>query len=102
MTVVQAKGLRGAQLMGTPVLYEQYRDYCWRDVFLTYAIFNKLAPEMPPAQWKIMDLVLRAAVEPQFVIDTELLTAHYNDVIADKEELMRAANADKDSLMSND
>ena len=101
-TVVQAKGLHRAQLMGTPALYEQYRDYCRRDVFLTYAIFNKLAPEVPAPQWKILDLVLRAAVEPQFVIDTELLTAHYNDVIADKEELMRAANADKDSLMSND
>ncbi len=101
-TVVQAKGLHRAQLMGTPALYEQYRDYCRRDVFLTYAIFNKLAPEVPASQWKILDLVLRAAVEPQFVVDYDLLKAHYDDVVAEKEELMRAADADKTILMSND
>ena len=100
--IIKVKGMRRAQIMGQPVLWEQYKDYCRRDVYLMRAIFNKLAPEVPASQWKILDLVLRAAVEPQFVIDTELLTAHYNDVIADKEELMRAANADKDSLMSND
>ena len=49
-----------------------------------------------------MDLVLRAAVEPQFVIDYDLLKAHYDDVVNDKEELMMAANSDKASLMSND
>ena len=31
-----------------------------------------------------------------------LLKAHYDDVVADKEELMRAADADKTILMSND
>ena len=100
--IAKVKGMRRAAIMGNPVLWEQYKDYCRRDVYLMAAIFNKLAPEMPPAQWKIMDLVLRAAVEPQFVIDYDMLNAHYEDVKADKEELMRAANADKDSLMSND
>src|SRR5208282_326634 len=83
-------------------LWAQYQDYCRNDVYLMRAIFNKLAPEMPLAQWKVMDLVLRAAVEPQFVIDYDMLEAHYNDVKAEKEKLMRAADADRASLMSND
>jgi DNA polymerase len=57
---------------------------------------------MPPAQFAFMDLTLRAAAVPQFVIDHDLLAAHYADVVADKEELMRAADADRDALMSND
>src|SRR5208282_2003214 len=100
--IAKVKGMRRAAIMGNPVLWEQYKDYCRRDVYLMRAIFNKLAPEMPPSQWKVMDLVLRAAVEPQFVIDYDMLEAHYNDVKADKEELMRAADADRASLMSND
>ena len=100
--IAKVKGMRLAQIMARPVLWAQYKDYCRRDVYLMRAIFNRLAPEMPAPQWKYMDLVLRACVEPQFVIDYELLKAHYDDVITDKEELMRAANSDKTTLMSND
>src|SRR5208282_3541783 len=99
---VQVKGMRLAQIMGNPVLWARYKDYCRHDVYLMRAIFNKLAPEMPPAQWKVMDLVLRAAVEPQFVIDYDMLESHYNDVVNDKLELMKAANSNKLELMSND
>jgi DNA polymerase len=101
-TIVQVKGMRRASIMGNPVLWAQYKDYCRRDVYLMRSIFNKLAPEMPKSQWKVMDLVLRAAVEPQYVIDYDMLKAHYDDVVAEKEELMRAANTDRDNLMSND
>ena len=100
--IAKVKGMRRAEIMGQPVLWEQYKDYCRKDVYLMRAIFNRLAPEMPKPQWKIMDLVLRAAVEPQFRVDYELLKAHYDDVVAEKEELMRAADADKTILMSND
>ncbi len=100
--IAKVKGMRRAEIMGQPVLWEQYKDYCRKDVYLMRAIFNRLAPEMPKAQWKWMDLVLRACVEPQFVVDIEMLEQHLQDVIADKEELMRAANSDKETLMSND
>ena len=98
----QVKGQRLAEIRDYPALWAQYQAYCMHDVVLMYQIFNKLAPEMPISQWKVMDLVLRAAVEPQFVIDYDLLKAHYDDVVNDKEELMRAANSDKLELMSND
>ena len=101
-TIAKVKGMRRAAIMGQPALWEQYKDYCRRDVYLMAAIFYKLLPEMPPAQWKVMDLVLRAAVEPQFVIDYGMLMEHYQDVCDEKEILMKLANSDKDSLMSND
>ena len=100
--IAKVKGLRRAAIMGNPVLWAQYQDYCRRDVYLMASIFHKLAPEMPKSQWKVMDLVLRAAVEPQYVIDYDMLQQHYNDVVADKEELMRLANSNKLELMSND
>jgi DNA polymerase len=101
-TIAQVKGMHRAEIMGQPALWQAFQSYCKHDVDLTYQIFNKLAPEMPSAQFAFMDLVLRAAVVPQFVIDHDLLAAHYADVVADKEKLMREANADRDSLMSND
>ena len=101
-TIAQVKGMHRADIMGQPELWQNFKSYCAHDVDLTYQIFTKLAPEVPPAQWRVMDLVLRAAVEPQFVIDYDLLKAHYDDVVNEKEELMRLANTDKDSLMSND
>jgi len=89
--IAKVKGMRRAAIMGDPVLWARYKDYCRHDVYLMREIFNKLAPEMPPAQWKVMDLVLRAAVEPQFVIDSVMLKEHYDDVVNDKLELMKAA-----------
>ena len=100
--IAAVKGMRRAQIMANPVLWAQFKDYCLHDVELTYAIFCKLAPEVPKSQWKVLDLVLRAAVEPQFVIDYDMLKAHYEDVVNDKENLIKAANSDKTSLMSND
>ena len=101
-TSAQVKGMRLAAIMSNPVLWEQYKDYCRRDVYLMRAIFNQLLPEMPPSQWKVMDLVLRAAVEPQYVIDYDMLNKHYADVVDEKNQLMIAANSNKLDLMSND
>lgn len=100
-TIIKVKGMHRGDIMGQPVLWAQYQDYCRRDVYLMSAIFYKLLPEMPVSEFKVMDLVLRAAVEPQFVVDYDMLKAHYDDVIADKEALMRAANSNKLDLMSS-
>ena len=100
-TIIKVKGMRRAEIMGQPALWEQYKVYCRRDVYLMAAIFYKLLPEMPPSQFKWMDLVLRAAVEPQLVIDHDLLKAHYDDVVNDKEDLIKAAESNKIDLMSN-
>ena len=71
-TVAQVKGMHRAEIMGQPALWQAFQSYCKHDVDLTYQIFNKLAPEMPSAQFAVMDLTLRAAVVPQFVIDHDL------------------------------
>jgi len=98
--IAKVKGLRRAAIMGNPVLWAQYQDYCRHDVYLMRAIFNRLAPEMPPSQWKVMDLVLRAAVEPQFHVNVEMLEQHLQDVITEKERLLFECGANKDDLMS--
>ena len=51
--IAKVKGMRRAAIMGNPVLWEQYKDYCRRDVYLMRAIFNRLAPEMPTAAMEV-------------------------------------------------
>ena len=96
------KGMHRAQIMGQPALWQAFKQYCAHDVDLTYQIFNKLAPEFPRSEFRVMDLVLRAAICPQFHVDVPLLEQHLADVIAEKERLLLECGADKGDLMSTE
>ena len=101
-TIAQVKGMRRAQIMGQPVLWKAFKEYCAHDVELTWQIFNLLAPEMPRTEFRVMDLVLRCAVTPVFHADIPLLERHLQEVAAEKERLLVEAGADKGDLMSTE
>jgi hypothetical protein len=81
-------------------LWPAYAEYNRQDVRILKAIFNKLAPTFSKAEYRLMDLVLRCAVQPQFVADLPRLEAHLKKVRADKEQLLASANVEKAQLMS--
>ena len=87
-TIARVKGMRRAAIMGNAALWFDFKHYAADDVRLMHAIFNKLAPEYPRSEYKVMDLVLRAAVQPRFVCDIAMLEQHLEDVQAEKQELV--------------
>lgn len=98
--VLNALGKR--RLDFTPEELERYGQYCVNDVELTYKLFNILVPSFPKNELKVIDVTLRMFTEPVLELDVPLLKQHLEDVKSRKQRLMKAAEADREALMSND
>jgi DNA polymerase len=103
--VLAAIGLRRADF--PPHQLEQYGEYCKNDVALTRTLFHRLmlpglGAGFPMKELKVIDTTLRMFVEPSLRLSLPLLEAHLENVKEKKLKLLQAAEADKDSLMSND
>ncbi len=84
-TAIQnAKGKSRAEILRDPDFYKTYQEYANNDNEMNAAIFDKLLPEFPTGERRIMDRVLRCAVEPAFVCDTDMLRQHLDDLEAEK------------------
>lgn len=81
-------------------LWDEMCQYCEDDNKKCATIFWKLIPEFPITEWKVMDLVIRATVEPKFQADDDLLQQHYDHIIVEKQRLLDEAQAEKKELMS--
>ena len=80
----------------------KYASYCVNDVSLTVALFNKLVEGFPQRELKVIDLTLRMFIEPVLELNLPLLETHLESVKEKKAKLLAAAEADRESLMSND
>lgn len=98
--VVTAEGKTRASF--TPEELARYGEYCKNDVVLTRKLFNIFMEVFPPAELKVIDVTLKMFIQPELELDTEMLKAHLDNVKTNKEKLLQVAEADKDSLMSND
>lgn len=81
-------------------LWSPHVDYTKGDVANCHTIFDRLAPGFPAGEWKVMDLVLRAAVQPQFQPNIEMLRAHHAKLVADKENLIERSGLTREQLSS--
>lgn len=101
-------GMRRAEIQARPALYQDFMEYGKNDADLCYGIFEKLvlSGEFPMSEIFVMDMVLRCAVQPQFIADIPLLQQSLAAIEAEKERTLAEAmlmGADgKGSLMSND
>jgi hypothetical protein len=93
-TISQAAGLRRQDLLGNPGLWRAYQAYANNDNELSALILDRCLPIFPKEERKIMNAVLRCAVVPKFVIDTDMLNAHMADVRDQKIDTLIAAGAD--------
>lgn len=89
--IESVKGLRRSQIIANPLLWQAFQAYANNDNDMSYAIWAKLFPEFQTAERRIMDRVIRCAVEPKFQIDTGMLRAHLQDLADDKVALLAAA-----------
>ena len=85
----------------TPRDLAQYGEYCKNDVELTYKLLHEFLPKVSPNELKIMDITTRMFSEPVLELDMLLLEQHLSEVKERKTQLLEAANAHKDILMSN-
>lgn len=98
----RVKGMRRMEILAAPNLWQEFKGYAIRDNINCEAIFHNLYALMPWSERRLMDLVLRCAVEPRFQVDTQLLDDHIKDVQLAKENLLIAANnVDKTVIMSS-
>ena len=96
--IENVKGMHRADILASG-RWRNYCDYAMQDVELTQANFWKLLPDFPSSERRVMDRVLRAAVEPAFRIDIDMLRAHLEDLKADKIRMLRlAAGAKEEDL----
>ena len=81
--VDDAKGMRRADFSTDSLA--RYAEYCRNDVELTYAIFQKMmVAGFPKSELKLIDLTLSMFIHPVLRLDTEALTLHLIDTVAQK------------------
>jgi DNA polymerase len=85
--LVKVKGLTRAQIIALG-LWNEFKNYALRDVENCAGIFQILLPEFPRSERRLMDLVLRCAIEPVFQLDVPMLKAHLDQVRLDKAALL--------------
>ena len=103
--VVSALGLRREDFPEAQLA--QYGEYCKNDVHLTRTLFHRLmmpglGAGFPPKELKVIDTTLRMFIDPTLRLNLPMLESHLENVKEKKRKLLEAAEADKDSLMSND
>jgi DNA polymerase len=98
--VVNASGKRRMDFSSEDL--DRYARYCINDVRLTYDLFNRISQEFPARELRVIDLTLRMFLEPTLELNLPLLESHLESVKEKKAALLAAAEADRESLMSND
>ena len=105
--LAKVKGLPLEVIKQSPELYNDYVEYACIDVTLCKGIFDRLAPDFPPSEMAIMDMILRCTIEPRFVLDENALALHLHNVQQEKANVLASAMAltganGKEALRSND
>ena len=100
-TLAQMKNKRRADIM-TEGLWPDFCAYAKTDVSNCREAFKLMYRDFPTGERKVMDLVLRCAVEPKFVVNQELFTQHLVELRQHKANLLDLCGVTVDDLMSTD
>lgn len=101
-------GMSRELIQANQQLYASFIDYGLNDADICYGIFEKLVltGEFPMSEIFVMDMVLRCAVQPQFISNVDLLRQNLITIQQKKEQTLAQAmllGADgKSDLMSNE
>lgn len=98
--IENVKGMHRADIMASQHLWHAFTGYALQDVLLLRTIFDGLSPEFPVSERRVMDRVLRCAVQPEFEIDVAMLKEHMKDVAAEKAAALAACHVERADLMS--
>ena len=81
---------------------EQYGEYCKNDVELTFKLLNVYLSQVTEQELQVISITTKMFSEPVLELDIELLEQHLEAVRDRKSKLLEAAEADRETLMSND
>lgn len=71
----------------------QYGEYCMNDVFLTWLLFQKLSPDFPHNELKLIDMTIRMYTQPVLEVDDAMLIERLEDVQSEKSDLLKGLMA---------
>jgi DNA polymerase len=82
---------------------ERFGEYCVTDVEGAYWLFKSLAPLIPRSELEVIDLTLRMYLQPQFLLDTNILQGVLDDTRKRKQALIAKlpSHVKKSQLSSN-
>lgn len=98
--VVLAMGKR--RLSFSPQELQAYGAYCCNDVDIAYKLLCILRDGVSRSELRLIDLTTRMFTEPVLELDLPLLEQHLIEVVDRKEQLIAAASASRDVLLSSD
>lgn len=105
-TVHKVMGMRRDAIKAAG-MWDAYAQYSTDDAELCAGIYDRLVRSglFPVREMAIMDMVLRCAIQPQFLLDQNVLAEHYAEVQQGKVALLAQSmslGAEKSDLMSNE
>ena len=71
----------------------RYGNYCINDTQLTYALFNRLASQLPVQELDLIDMTLRMFTQPVLEVDNALLQDRLEEVKEEKSKLLQSLMA---------
>ena len=95
----QVIGMHRAEIIQAG-LWPSFCDYANHDNELNRAVFKMAGKHMMPSELRIMGLVLRCGVCPQFIVDVTLLQQHLNDLATQQSKMLNELNVDASQLSS--
>lgn len=98
----KVKGMRRAEIVADYRLYNEFCDYSNRDNERSRDIFRMLICELPDSERRIMDMVIRATVQPQFQVDRNILVGHRDSLRVDKINLLNQTILDPANQLKPD
>jgi DNA polymerase family A len=98
-TVYKVKGMH-AQEIKSAGLWPEFCTYALNDVMLCFRIYMELNKRFPQEERKVLDLVLRTAIEPVVQANVPMLETHLDSLRKRKEWILRECGYDKAALMS--
>jgi DNA polymerase len=81
---------------------KQYGEYCKNDTELTFKLLNIYLSQVSEQELQVISITTKMFSEPVLELDVELLEQHLEAVRDRKSKLLEAAEADRETLMSND
>jgi len=80
-----------------------YGEYCINDVELTHKLFERMSPDFPKSELRLIDLTIKMFSEPVLELSPTVLHDHIAKLQAAKETLLKSIDMDsREGLMSND
>ena len=99
--IENVKGLHREQIIASG-RWNAFTRYALNDNDMNRNVFFACAPDFPSSERRVMDRVLRCAIEPKFRVDVPMLKQHLIDLEIEKQSLMAQAGvSDPSELRSN-